>query len=198
MNFTFKLKKIASIALITALAFNLSSCDKEDNVTVVQLQDSKATVKTSTIYVPSKSTVYYDLVNDREADAATGTINLSGMYGSTLKANAKDYKFGYFDLKGKTINDIKVSDLKSLDFKATTLLSIDASSAGAPASSPTWIIYDSPNNHAVYPTADRFVVLYKGTTLSENSDEVIIFIADDVIALNGNATYTLKVKRFVK
>ncbi|MEN5197373.1 hypothetical protein [Sphingobacterium faecium] len=156
-------------------------------------------VKTGTVAAASGKTVFYDLLNDKITETAeTSLVNLSGMYGSTLKPSMTAYKFGYFDLKGKTIEDIKIANLKELDFKEATSLGIDASSAGQPAIGPTWIIYDFKNNHAVYPTADRFVLLYKGTSLSENANEVIIFKAESVVALNGDATYTLKIKQFIK
>ncbi|GEM63832.1 hypothetical protein SF1_18140 [Sphingobacterium faecium NBRC 15299] len=199
MNFTFKLKNIASLAFVAITVFNLSSCKSDDNdVNPAILLDSKATVKTSTIVVPPSTTLYYDLVKNIAAEEKTSTINLSGMYGSTLKPSTTAYKFGYFDLAGKTIDAIKVSDLETLNFTETPSLAIDASSAGQPATGPTWIIYDFKNNHAVYPTANRFIILYKGTTLSKDAEEVIIFNAESVVALNGEATYTLKVKHFAK
>ncbi|WP_400261035.1 hypothetical protein ACFX5U_13340 [Sphingobacterium sp. SG20118] len=86
MNFSFKLKNFASIALIAITAFNLSSCKNDDNEAApTTLQDNKATVKTSTIIVPSKETAYFDLVKNAVADKENSTINLSGMYGFYLK-----------------------------------------------------------------------------------------------------------------
>ena len=171
---------------------------KEFTFDIPSFEDSKAVLKTSTIIVPPSSTLYYDLIKDVVAEEETSTINLSGMYGSTLKPSTAAYKFGYFDLEGKTIDAIQVADLDGLEFAEAPFLGIDASSAGAPASGPTWIIYDFKNNHAVYPTKNRFIALYKGEKLSKYAEEVIIFNAENIVALNGEATYTLKVKHFTR
>ncbi|MGH2624498.1 MAG: hypothetical protein ACRDE7_12585, partial [Sphingobacterium sp.] len=67
-----------------------------------------------------------------------------------------------------------------------------------PATGPTWIIYDFKNNHAVYPTPDRYIVMYKGEELNENTDELYILNADSVVAAQGTATYSINVKKFIK
>lgn len=200
MNFSFKLKNIAGLALIAVTIFNLSSCKNDDNeVTPVILLDSKATVKTSTIPVGSKDTKFFDLVKNVVTEKAeTSTITLSGMSGSSLKPSTTAYKFGYFDLTGKTVEDIKVADLKGLAFKETTSLGLDASVMGVHSSVPTWVVYAGPPTHLISPVANRFILLYKGSELNENADDVIIFKIDQLTQVSSDATYTLKVKHFVK
>lgn len=200
MNFSFKLKNIASLALVAITVFNLSSCKNDDNeITPVILLDSKAMVKTSTIPVGSKDTKFFDLVKNLVTEKVeTSTITLTGMSGSTLKPSTTAYKFGYFDLTGKSVDDIKVADLKGLDFKETTSLGLDASVMGVPSTLPTWVVYAGRPTHSISPIANRFVLLYRGSELNENADDVIIFNLDKLTQVSSDATYTLKVKHFVK
>jgi hypothetical protein len=186
MNFTFKLKNISALALVAVAVFNLSSCKSDDN-------DVTSTV------VTGKEPVFFDLIKNQAAETIeASTINFSGISSATVKPSTTAYKFGYFDLKGKTVEDIKVADLKGLDFKEATSLGLDATSMHVPLTGPTWMIYAGAPTHAVYPTADRFVLLYKGASLSENADDVIIFKAEELITVGRDITFKLKVKQFTK
>lgn len=177
--------------------YNLSI--KKAVIDAPPLEDSKAVVKTSTVAVPSQKTVFFDLIKNQAAETIeASTINFSGTSGTTLKPSTSDYKFGYFDLTGKAVEDIKLADLKALDFKEATSLGLDATSMEVPAAGPTWMIYAGSPTHAVYPTANRFVLLYKGTSLSENTEEVIIFKAEELATAGRDVTFTLKVKHFAK
>ncbi|MEJ5090531.1 hypothetical protein GEO21_10845 [Sphingobacterium faecium] len=177
--------------------YNLSI--KKAIIDAPPLEDSKAVVKTSTVAVPSQKTIFFDLIKNQTSETMeTSIINFSGTSGTTLKPSTADYKFGYFDLTGKTVEDIKVADLKGLDFKEATSLGLDATSMSVPVTGPTWMIYAGSPTHAVYPTANRFVLLYKGASLSENTDEVIIFKADELVTAGRDVTFKLKVKHFAK
>ncbi|ULT25495.1 hypothetical protein KUH03_00265 [Sphingobacterium sp. E70] len=126
-------------------------------------------------------------------------INLSGMYGSTLQnTSTENYKMGYFDQENTNIEKLTLAAVLGANITSTEKLGIDASSAGAPATGPTWIIYDFKNNHAVYPTPNRYIVMYKGEKLSDKSDELFVIQAAGITALNGNATYNINFKKFVK
>lgn len=156
-------------------------------------------VKTGTVAVPSGKTAFYDMLNDKITETVeTSLVNFSGLSGTTLKPSTTAYKFGYFDLKGKSIEDIKIANLKELDFKEATSLGLDATSMGQPVTGPIWVVYAGAPTHALHPTADRFVVLYKGTSLSENPNEVIIFKIDELVTAGRDATFKLKIKQFIK
>ena len=69
---------------------------------------------------------------------------------------------------------------------------------GLPLPSAIWVFYAGSPTHAVTPIANRYIVLYKGTELSDKADEIIVFNADNITAAQGVGTYTLKVKHFTR
>lgn len=195
-------KKTVLLAATTLLSMSLlASCssDKDKEVEIITLSDATAKVEVSNIKVLSGTKVFYDFKTNTTQDSAKSMVNLSGMYGSTLKSSQPNvYKMAYFDKAGTTVEQIKLDDVLSTKLIDAESFTIDASSAGAPAAGPTWIIYDFKNNHAVYPTADRYIVMYKGSSFSKLSDELYVIKAKDITAAQGNADYTLQVKKFIK
>lgn len=194
MNRLFK-----AVALVCALVVGFTSCSKDD--VEKKLSDATATNSTATIQVPSGAKVYYDFKTNSTQEKDKGMISLSGMYGSTLENNLPgNYKMGYFDKENVSIEKLTLSMILSSDIKAANKLGIDASSApgASPSTDPTWIIYDFKNNHAVYPTANRYIVMYKGEKPNDSADELYIIQAAGITALKGDATYNLNVKKFTK
>lgn len=195
MNRLFK-----AAALLCALVVGFTSCSKDDDKPLEKkLSDATATTATATIQVPPGAKVYYDFKTNSKQEEDKSMINLSGMYGSTLQNSSPgNYKMAYFDKENTSIEKLTLSAVLSSDITATDKLSIDASSAGTPATGPTWIIYDFKNNHAVYPIPNRYIVMYKGEKLNDNADELYIIQAAGITAINGTATYNLNFKKFTK
>ncbi|WP_343559119.1 hypothetical protein [Sphingobacterium sp.] len=193
-------KLFTTAVLLSALSLGFTSCSKDDDkVEENKLSDATAVTATATIEVPAGAKVFYDFKTNSVQEEAKSMINLSGMYGSTLqKTSAENYKMGYFDQENTSIEKLTLAAVLGSNITSTDKLGIDASSAGAPATGPTWIIYDFKNNHAVYPTPNRYIVMYKGEKLSEKSDELFVIQAAGITALNGNATYNINFKKFVK
>ncbi|MDF2517425.1 MAG: hypothetical protein K0R59_2721 [Sphingobacterium sp.] len=193
-------KLFTTAVLLSALSLGFTSCSKDDDkVEENKLSDATAVTATATIEVPAGAKVFYDFKTNSVQEEAKSMINLSGMYGSTLqKTSAENYKMGYFDQENTSIEKLTLAAVLGSNITSTDKLGIDASSAGAPAAGPTWIIYDFKNNHAVYPTPNRYIVMYKGEKLSEKSDELFVIQAAGITALNGNATYNINFKKFVK
>ncbi|WP_164111833.1 MULTISPECIES: hypothetical protein [Sphingobacterium] len=104
----------------------------------------------------------------------------------------------YFDKENVSIEKLTLSAVLSSDISATDKLNIDASSAGTPATGPTWIIYNFKNNRAVYPTPNQYIVMYKGEKLNDNADELYMIQTAGITTINGNATYNLNFKKFTK
>lgn len=183
-------------AAVTLITF--SACSDKDPAVPV-LNDANATTEVATIVVPPNGEVFYDFNTNSVQDSATSMISLSGTYGSALENSRPNvYQMGYFDQEDTSVEDLVLADILGADFKAANSLTIDASSAGAPAMGPTWVIYDHHNNHAVYPTPDRYIVLYKGATLDKHADELYVMQATTIGAAQGTATYSMTFKKFIK
>ncbi len=197
MNLTVNLKNVFYLSLVALSTLSFSSCKKDKTETIV-LEDSKAKVQQSVISIPSSTKAFFNLLTNAKVDSAASTINLSGMYASTLMPSSNTYKFGYIDVENSSVQNITLENLSKAKFNDTAKLEIDATSAGLAVGGPTWIIYDYPAGHKVYAVPNRYVVLYKGSSLSKNADEIIVFKAADVVASRGDATYTLDVKIFSK
>lgn len=193
-----KLSFIFFIASGFALS-TMNACSTDDNPLLPVLSDENSTTELAKIVVPPGEKVFYDFKTGALADSAQSMINLSGMYGSSLNnSQSGTYVMGYFDKEESSIDALKLADVLNASLTPTDAFTIDASSAGAPATGPTWIIYDFKNNHAVYPTPDRYIVIYKGEGLNEKTDELYILNADSVAAAQGTATYSINVKKFIK
>lgn len=197
MNRLFK-----AVALVCALVLGFTSCSKDDDKPGgKKLSDATATTSTATIQVPSGTTVYYDFKTNSKQEKGTSMVSLSGFYGSTLQnSSPENYKMAYFDKENLSLEKLTLSMILSSDIKTANKLGVDASSApgASPSTDPTWIIYDFKNNHAVYPTANRYIVIYKGDKLNDTADELYIIQAAGITAANGNATYNLNFKKFTK
>ncbi|MBB1643168.1 hypothetical protein [Sphingobacterium sp. UME9] len=187
-------------ALLCALSLGFTSCSKDDDkIEENKLSDATAVSATATIAVPSGVKTFYDFKTNTVQEEAKSMINLSGMYGSTLQnTSPENYKMGYFDQANTSIEKLTLASVLAANITLTDKLGIDASSAGIPATGPTWIIYDYPSNHAVYPTANRYIVMYKGEKLSNLSDELYLIQAGGITAAGGNATYNINFKKFIK
>ncbi|APU97276.1 hypothetical protein AACH28_04880 [Sphingobacterium thalpophilum] len=198
-------------ALLCALSLGFTSCSKDEAVVEEpteqpeekpedpKLSDETAVSSTATIAVPSGVKTFYDFKTNTVQEETKSMINLSGMYGSTLQNTSSDnYKMGYFDQANTSIEKLTLTSVLAANITLTDKLGIDASSAGAPVTGPTWIIYDFANNHAVYPTANRYIVMYKGEKLNNEADELYVIQAGGITAANGNATYNINFKKFVK
>src|SRR5690606_35363897 len=143
-----KLSFIFFIASGLALC-TMSACSTDDNPILPVLNDENSTTELATIVVPPGEKIFYDFKTGALADSAQSMINLSGMYGSSLNnSQAGTYTMGYFDKEKAPIDALKLADVLNASITPTDAFSIDASSAGAPATGPTWIIYDFKNNHA--------------------------------------------------
>ncbi|TDS07462.1 hypothetical protein [Sphingobacterium paludis] len=194
-----KLVKITAIACTATIGF--IACNKgDDHMAVPALSDESAVQVEAKIDVPAGQKVFFDFNTNAQADSAKSMVNLSGMYGSTLKNSQETvYKMGYFDMQNTSVSALTVQQVLGANITLTNTFSIDATSAGAPAgSTPFWIVYDFANNHAVYPTANRYIVWYKGENLSAASDELFIAQAKRVTAARGNASYEIDVKKITK
>ncbi len=193
-------KLFTTAALLCTLSLGFTSCSKDDDkVEESKLNDATAITAVAKIEVPAGAKVFYDFKTNSVQEEAKSMINLSGMYGSTLQnTSTENYKMGYFDQENTNIEKLTLAAVLGANIISTEKLGIDASSAGAPATGPTWIIYDFKNNHAVYPTPNRYIVMYKGEKLSDKSDELFVIQAAGITALNGNATYNINFKKFVK
>ncbi len=195
-----KLKSIFLLFIATGMTFTtMSACSDDDNEVLPVLNDANSETEVATVVVPPGDKIFFDFKTNTSQDSAESMINLSGMYGSSLNNSRSDiYKMGYFDLEDSSIENLKLADILEASITATNDFSIDASSAGAPATGPTWIIYDFQNNHAVYPTPDRYIVMYKGAELNNQADELYVLNAESVVAAQGTATYEINVKKFIK
>ncbi|MEZ0454698.1 hypothetical protein ABTW24_24130 [Sphingobacterium thalpophilum] len=198
-------------ALLCALSLGFTSCSKDESVVEEpteqpeekpedpKLSDETAVSATAKIEVPSGVKTFYDFKTNAVQEEAKSMINLSGMYGSTLQNTSSDnYKMGYFDQEHTSIEKLTLASVLAANITLTDKLGIDASSAGVPVTLPTWIIYDFANNHAVYPTANRYIVMYKGEKLNNEADELYVIQAGSITAASGNATYNINFKRFIK
>lgn len=198
-------------ALLCALSLGFTSCSKDESVVEEpteqpeekpedpKLSDETAVSATAKIEVPSGVKTFYDFKTNAVQEEAKSMINLSGMYGSTLQNTSSDnYKMGYFDQENTSIEKLTLASVLAANITLTDKLGIDASSAGVPVTLPTWIIYDFANNHAVYPTANRYIVMYKGEKLNNEADELYVIQAGSITAASGNATYNINFKRFIK
>ncbi|MGO1242943.1 MAG: hypothetical protein ACTJHT_08640 [Sphingobacterium sp.] len=195
-----KLKPIFLLLIATGITFTITSaCSDDDNEILPVLNDANSDTEIAEIVVPPGDKIFFDFKTNTSQDSAESMINLSGMYGSSLSNSRSDtYNMGYFDLEDSSIEDLKLADILEATVTATNDFSIDASSAGAPATGPTWIIYDFQNNHAVYPTPNRYIVMYKGPALNNQADELYVLNAESVVAAQGTATYEINVKKFIK
>lgn len=198
-------------ALLCALSLGFTSCSKDESVVEEpteqpeekpedpKLSDETAVSATAKIEVPSGVKTFYDFKTNAVQEEAKSMINLSGMYGSTLQNTSSDnYKMGYFDQENTSIEKLTLASVLAANITLTDKLGIDASSAGVPVTLPTWIIYDFANNHTVYPTANRYIVMYKGEKLNNEADELYVIQAGSITAASGNATYNINFKRFIK
>ncbi len=185
---------------VTGLAWTtISSCSDDKEIATPKLSDSHAKTEIAKITIPPSKKVFFDFKTNSLQDSAKSMVNLSGMYGSNLQNSRSDvYAMGYFDKENTSIEKLTLQDVLAQKLTATNAFTIDASSAGAPATGPTWIIYDFKNNHAVYPTANRYIVMYKGAALNDNADELYVINAASVSAAQGTANYEINVKKFVK
>lgn len=195
-------KLFTTAALVCALSLGFTSCSKDDGkVEESKLSDATAVTAIATIEIPSGAKVFYDFKTNTVQDEGKGMINLSSLYGSTLQnTSPTNYKMGYFDKENTSIEKLTLSSVLSADIKLTDKLGIDASSApgGKPSTDPTWIIYDYNNNHAVYPTPNRYIVMYKGEKLSTTTDELYVIQAGGITAVKQDASYKINFKKFVK
>mgnify|MGYP000926522970 CR=1 FL=1 len=193
-------KLFTTAVLLCTLSLGFTSCSKDDDrVEERKLNDATATTAVATIEVPAGAKVFYDFKTNSTQEEAQSMINLSETYGSTLQnSSPKHYKMGYFDQENTSVEKLTLSSILEAKIELTDKLGIDASSAGAPVKGPTWIIYDYKNNHAVYPTPNRYIVIYKGEKLSDKSDELYVIQAAEVTALRGDATYNINFKKFIK
>ncbi|MGJ1284183.1 hypothetical protein ACR79P_02680 [Sphingobacterium spiritivorum] len=200
MKFTQTFKHSFAISLLALTTFGFSSCSDDDKeIKPVVLEDSKATVQTATIAASASAKGFYNLNTNTKTDSINSTINMSDMFGSTLKpSHPNTYKLGYFDRENTSVDALNLEILKKVELKETSSLIVDATSANVPVKGPTWIIYDYKNNHAVYPIANRYVVLYKGSEFSEKADEIYVLQAEKVVAANSVGTYTIKYKKYAK
>ena len=189
-------KLLLSISCFSILAI---SCSEDNPEIAPKLSDSNAIIELSEITVPPGKKVFFDFNTNSVKDSASSMINLSGMYGSDLKNSRADvYKMGYFDKENTSVEKLTLAEITSSEISTTNSFTIDASSAGAPANGPTWIIYDFKNNHAVYPTANRYIVIYKGVSLNDEADELYLINAASIKASQGIADYSINVKKFIK
>ena len=200
MKFTQTLKHSFAISLLALTTLGFSSCSDDDKeIKPVVLEDSKATVQTATIAASASAKGFYNLNTNTKTDSINSTINMSDIFGSTLKpSHPNTYKLGYFDRENTSVDAINLEILKKVELKETPSLIVDATSAGAPLTAPTWVYYDHKNGYTVTPIKNRYVVLYKGSDFSEKADEIYVLQADKVVAANGVGTYTIKYKKYAK
>ncbi|KGE12345.1 hypothetical protein [Sphingobacterium deserti] len=193
-----KLFKIAALACTITMGF--MSCGKDESTIVPVLNNETAVQTEAQVEVLAGQKVFFDFSSNAPTDSVKSMVNLSGMYGSTLKNSQEGvYKMGYFDLQNTSVSALTVEQVLASNITLTNTFTIDATSAGAPAgATPFWIVYDFANNHAVYPTANRYIVLYKGDNLSPSTDELFIVQAKTVTAARGNASYKIDVKKITK
>ncbi|MGJ1412790.1 hypothetical protein ACR78Z_24260 [Sphingobacterium thalpophilum] len=58
--------------------------------------------------------------------------------------------------------------------------------------------FTSCSKDELYPTANRYIVMYKGEKLNNEADELYVIQAGSITAASGNATYNINFKRFIK
>lgn len=178
---------------------SMTSCSDDNDVVIPKLNDSGAKTELASITVPPNKKVFFDFKTNSVQDSSKSMVNLSGMYGSNLKNSRDDvYSMGYFDMENTSVEKLTLKDILAVKITATNEFTIDASSAGAPAKGATWIIYDFKNNHAVYPTPNRYIVMYKGKVLSDEAEELYVINAGKITAAQGTAAYNINVKKFIK
>lgn len=188
------MKKILTIRTLALVAFlcsgslTLSACsDKDDDKTIIEeVVTAKEIAATASTTAPAYLNLKYNLSVTTEKDAQ---LSLSGMYGSTLAANA-EYKLGYFDSETLSLATLKLSDLKAQTLTPAEKLSIQTSEANAASA---WLLYNM-TTHAVSPKPNRFIVITKGSTLSATAAEVYVIKLKSVDVNSPAATYTFDAK----
>lgn len=177
----------------------MASCSDDKKEIKPKFTEQDAKTEEAAFNVPSGKRVFFDFKTNSTKDSLNSMVHFSGMYGSSLKSSRPDqYKMGYFDKENTSLEKLTIEEISTLTINKTDAFSIDASSAGQPATGPAWIIYDYKNNHAVYPTANRYIVMYKGGAFNAEADELYIVQAASVTAARGNADYKINVKKFVR
>ncbi|MGJ1432226.1 hypothetical protein ACR79M_11670 [Sphingobacterium spiritivorum] len=201
MKFTQTLKHSFAISLLALTTLGFSSCSDDDKeIKPVVLEDSKATVQTATIVASASAKGFYNLNTNTKTDSINSTINLSGMFGASLRSSHPNtYKLGYLDKTGTSIDNITLDILKNTKFELVSSIGVDLSKIPMPNFDPAiWLSYDHGVTYQVKSIENRYVVFYKGSEFSEKADEIYVLQAEKVVAANSVGTYTIKYKKYVK
>ncbi|MBB6273319.1 hypothetical protein HDF26_003779 [Pedobacter cryoconitis] len=115
-------------------------------------------------------TVYFDLANNATTTAASAyQASFNGSFDGNINANtAGAYKLAYADVPSTSLAAIAQSAFTTLNVKPATTL-------GSNTSAPGWYAYNV-TTHLSGPVADRYVVLYKGTSVAAATELYVLQI----------------------
>lgn len=137
--------------------------------------------------------VYYDLANNTTTSTATGSQALfNGSFDGNINA-ASGYKLGYADVQNTSLEAVTQTALAN----ATT-----ASTLGSNTSTPGWYSYNL-STHTTGAVANRYVVLYKGNTVSAATELYVLqivnvaYTADTAVSGNYFGQISFKFKKLI-
>lgn len=199
------LKITGMFALMAILA---TSCKKDgaDSATPsLKTTNSTAVIATNTVVTGSFTTpysspggstgdwgeVYFDLANNAATTGTAYQAIFNGSFDGNINANTgSSYKLAYQDITTKTLTTIAQSDLT---------VTGTVSTLGSNTSAIGWYAYNS-TTHATGPVADRFAIVYKGTSIATATELYVLqvinvgYTADAAIAGNyfGQISFSYK------
>ncbi|QNK62535.1 hypothetical protein H7F33_18670 [Pedobacter sp. PAMC26386] len=178
------LKITGMFALLAVLA---TSCKKDNNeVSNAPLKSNNAvntipsnSVVTGAFTTPLSSpggsagnwgTVYYDLANNATTTTTSAyQASFNGSFDGNINANTgSSYKLAYADVPSTTLAAIAKTAFTTGNIKTATTL-------GSNTSAPGWYAYNVAT-HVSGPVADRYVLLYKGSSVAAATELYVLQI----------------------
>jgi hypothetical protein len=169
-----KTNKFLTILYVFIALISLISCKK-------QVTESPATANTKTsalaLNTVTKATfttpdsvagvaggnwgkVSYDLANNKTGGDSV-LLSFDGALCKEIHAG-NGYTLGYVDITSSSLNTITLKDIL-----ATSLQIVDTTAKGKENSTKNWYTYTDGKQYGLIPVNDRYVVLFKGTSIHQ-------------------------------
>ncbi|WP_293913179.1 MULTISPECIES: hypothetical protein [unclassified Sphingobacterium] len=210
MKFTQTLKHSFAISLLALTTLGFSSCSDNNNDVVpdTELKDTQAKVQSQTL-TPSTDSIFYNIKANATSPKANALFSFAGKFYNLdiTPTDSANYRFGYFDSKAASVDDINLSVLDTAKIQLAKTLTIKIINNTFPYTNVpnSWYTYNA-QNHVLTPIANRYAILYKapkGTNFNRKVEEAFIVQLNSITQNDDPKTravtsFIIKSKNFTK